>query len=39
VLHPPVGMEWMTRLKQLRQSFIAKRPEVMKSDKENPNEQ
>src|SRR5688500_17321027 len=39
ILHPPVGMEWMTRLKQLRQSFIAKRPEVMKSDKENPNEQ
>lgn len=39
VLHPPVGMEWMARLKQLRQSFSAKRPEVMKSDKENPNEQ
>lgn len=34
VLHPPVGTEWITRIKQLQQSFIAKRKEVMKSDKE-----
>jgi predicted PurR-regulated permease PerM len=39
ILHPPVGTEWIARIKQLRRSFIAKRQAVMKSDKENSDEQ
>jgi len=39
ILHPPVGTEWIARIKQLLRSFIAKRQEVMKSDKENSDEQ
>lgn len=38
-LHAPAGIDWRMRLKQLRQSLIAKREVVIKSDKENPNEQ
>jgi len=38
-LQPSVGMEWIARIKRLRRSFTARREEVMKSDKENSNEQ
>jgi hypothetical protein len=38
-LPPSVGMEWIARIKRLRRSFTARREEVMKSDKENSNEQ
>jgi predicted PurR-regulated permease PerM len=38
-LYPSVGMEWIARIKRLRRSFTARRKEVMKSDKENSNEQ
>ena len=38
-LQPSVGMEWIARIKRLRRSFTTRREEVMKSDKENSNEQ
>jgi len=38
-VHPPAGTEWIARIKQLRQSLTARREEVMKSDKENSDEQ
>jgi predicted PurR-regulated permease PerM len=38
-LQPSVGIEWIARIKRLRRSFTARREAVMKSDKENSNEQ
>jgi predicted PurR-regulated permease PerM len=38
-LHPPLGSEWIARIKQLQQSLITYRQKAMKSDKEKPNEQ
>ncbi len=37
--HPPVGSEWMARLKQLRQLLFRRRGKSIISEKENPNEQ
>jgi len=38
-LHPPIGSDWRARLRQLQQSFMLKREQNVKSDKENSNEQ
>ena len=38
-LHPPIGMEWLARLRRLQRSFMVKREQDIKSDKENSNEQ
>ena len=38
-LHPPIGSEWLARLRQLQRSFMLKREQTVKSDKEKSNEQ
>ncbi|MGZ9166482.1 MAG: AI-2E family transporter [Anaerolineales bacterium] len=38
-IHPPMGTEWLARLRQLQRSFMLKREQNVKSDKENPDEQ
>ena len=38
-LHPPIGSDWLGRLRQLQRSFMIKRDQNVKSDKENSNEQ
>jgi predicted PurR-regulated permease PerM len=38
-LRPPIGTEWLARLRKLQRSLMVKREQNVKSDKENSNEQ